>query len=50
MTELGNTIQKICETDKEYKDALALQEKYNTLDPEHKLYPRVIVIDYRFKY
>ena len=40
----------VCSTDKEYEDAKALQAKYNTLDPNHEIYPRIIVIDYRFKY
>jgi len=43
-------IEKICYTDKEYNEAKALQEQYNTVDPKHETHPRIIVIDCRTHY
>ena len=44
------TVQKWCETNTEYFEAKALQQKNEELDPKHETLPRIIVIDCRTKY
>ena len=47
---IENVIQKWCETDKEYQEAMQMQKSYDELDPKHENLPHVVVIDCRYKY
>ena len=47
---IENTIQKWCESDTEYNEAMALQKDYDERDPKHEHLPHVVVIDCRCKW
>ena len=47
---IKNVIQKWCETDTQYNEAMKMQKAYDELDPKHENLPHVVVLDCRTKY